>query len=184
MGHKLNFLLIETVEGLEDNFSSLIILLESSKQDDGILGFNEKLRVEDVENYKQSLVNQVASNSMKILIALDSKKVILCCMLKGSHQQTTSHIYDLQKGLIHPDYRSKGLLQQAFANIANVAKENNVELLTLDVREGTPAHKLWEKVGFTTFGILNDYSRYQGESYKGHFMNISVNALSENFFRR
>jgi ribosomal protein S18 acetylase RimI-like enzyme len=184
MDHKVNFLLIETVEELDDNFSSLIILLESSKQDDGILGFNEKLRVEDVEDYKQSLVNQVASNSMKILIARDSKKVILCCMLKGSNQHTTSHIYDLQKGLIHPDYRSKGLLQKAFANIANVAKANNVELLTLDVREGTPAHKLWEKVGFTTFGILNDYSRYQGESYKGHFMNISVNTLSENFFRR
>lgn len=184
MDHKVNFLLIETVVELEDNFSSLMILLESSKQDDGILGFNKKLRVEEVEGYKQSLVNQIASNSMKILIARDSQKVILCCMLKGSHQQTTRHIYDLQKGLIHPDYRSKGLLQQAFFNIANIAKENDVELLTLDVREGTPAHKLWEKVGFTTFGILNDYSRYKGESYKGHFMNMSVNTLSENFVRR
>lgn len=176
------FQLIERPEQLERVFSSLVYLLELSSSDEAILGLAEPLSDAQADGWRRDLCAQLDEGVLKILVAVDALgDVCLCCMLKGSRQDTTRHIYDLQKGFIRPDLRGSGLLPQAMLQIAKVAEANKVDVLTLDVRGGSPAHHLWKAIGFKTYGILNDYSRYAGKSYAGYYMSITTEALLEQF---
>ena len=42
------------------------------------------------------------------------------------------------------------------------------------MRAGTPAHKIWERMGFETWGVLPDYARAQGQVHVGHYMRQRV----------
>jgi len=178
----IQFLLIDQPQQLDRYFSSLVRLLELSIDDDAILGINQTLSDEAVEYYRSDLKKQIEAGTLKLMIAVnENEEVILNCLFKGSIQNTTKHIFDLQKGFIHPQYRHTGLLPKAMLFIAKTAKAQGVDVLTLDVRDGTPAHKLWKRVGFKTFGIMDDYSRYEGKSYHGHYMSMTTDALFEQF---
>lgn len=182
MSPSCRFLVIENRQQLETFFESMLSLLEMSAQDGAILGFQKKLTDKDAQSYKNDLMDQIQAGTLKLLIAhTDKNEVVLNCFLKGSLQDTTRHIFDLQKGFIHPDLRGTGLLPKAMLFIAKTAQENHVDVLTLDVRDGTPAHRLWKRVGFKTFGIMDDYSRYNGKSYLGHFMSIRTESLLKQF---
>lgn len=182
MNPSCTFLVIENRTQLELFFDSILNLLEMSTADGAILGFQKKLTETDANNYKSDLMDQIQGGTLKLLIAhTDSNEVVLNCFLKGSLQDTTRHIFDLQKGFIHPDLRGTGLLPKAMYFIAKTAKDHAVDVLTLDVRDGTPAHRLWKRVGFKTFGIMDDYSRYEGKSYLGHFMSIRTDDLLKQF---
>lgn len=178
----ITFYLLDNKNQFENHFDSLLELMEMSAGDDGILGFEKALDFQGSQNFKHDLCDQVAAGICKIIIAKDKQNnVVLSCLLKGSHQDTSKHIYDLQKGFIHPELRGSGLLPKAMCFIARVAMKNNVDVLTLDVRGNTKAHRLWQRVGFKTFGIMNDYARYNGKKYSGHYMSITTKELQERF---
>lgn len=59
-----------------------------------------------------------------------------------------------------------------------MARTLGIELLTLDVREGSRAHRLWSTLGFASFGVLNDYARVNGVSHRGHYMVQRVDDLA------
>jgi ribosomal protein S18 acetylase RimI-like enzyme len=182
MEPQVRFYVIEHPDQLQPLFASLSRLLELSATDDAILGIAKPLSAEQSQRWQSDLNAQLAEGVMKVLLAVDDQgEVCLCCMLKGSRQDTTRHIYDLQKGFIRPDLRGSGLLSQAMLHIANIARANGVDVLTLDVRGGSPAHRLWKAIGFRTYGILSDYSRYAGKSYAGYYMSITTEALLEQF---
>ncbi len=159
--------------------NNIIALIKLSSNDDAILGYTENTDLD--KNYFLALEEDVKNSRLKILIGLDQSEVILCCFLKRGQQDTNRHICDLQKGFIHPQWRGSGVLKITMLEIANRCLEYGVELLTLDVRENTKAHKLWAMYGFKTFGILRDYSRYKNKSYNGHFMVQSTKDLRERF---
>ena len=50
--------------------------------------------------------------------------------------------------------------------------------MTLDVRENTRAHKLWGRMGFVSFGVLEDYARVGETSHRGHYMTQRVSDLA------
>lgn len=170
MSDSLSYVLINSVELFSDYQQPLIELLKLSQADDAILGFDAGFDEQKASRYLSSLERDIASQVLQILVGVKNGTVVVCCFFKKSHQQTTRHICDLQKGMIHPHYRSQGLLEQTLAAIAQSCMAQGVELLTLDVRGGSKAHRIWNKCGFETYGILNDYSRYQGQSFDGHFM--------------
>ncbi|AJQ92335.1 GNAT family N-acetyltransferase [Gynuella sunshinyii] len=176
------FIILEKPEQLDLVYRSLIHLFELSSGDNAILGFENSFTEQDLQAYRRSLNDQLASGSIRILTAQTSKHdVILSCILKQNNQTTTRHVADLQKGFIHPDYRGTGVFNEAMYHIANYAIQRQIDLFTLDVREDSPAHRLWSKIGFITFGILPDYCRYRGRSYRGHYMHMQAKDLWNKF---
>ena len=80
------------------------------------------------------------------------------------------------------------LLAQAKSKIVEVdtaTAQSRIETggaLVLDVREGTRAHALWERFGFQTYGVLDDYARVNGQRFRGHFMSQTVASLKQRSF--
>lgn len=158
-------------------------LLSVTLKDDSILGFEESFFANEnlVDQYTEQIKSEINRSELVLLIATYQSEIIVCCTLKLNKQQTTSHICDLQKGLIHPEYRSKGLLEKSLAHIASYCIKQNIELLTLDVRTNSVGYKVWIKSGFYTYGELDDYCRFNGKSYSGCFMKQPTKALLEKF---
>jgi hypothetical protein len=69
-------------------------------------------------------------------------------------------------------------LRLALAEIVSRARELGVEQFELDVRENSRAHRLWQQMGFRTWGVMDDYARVNGCAYRGHYMRQSVDDLS------
>ncbi|WP_428244018.1 GNAT family N-acetyltransferase [Gynuella sp.] len=176
------FTILEKPEQLDLIYRSLIHLFELSSGDNAILGFENSFTEQELQVYRRSLNDQLVAGSIKILTAQTPEHdAILSCILKQSNQTTTRHVADLQKGFIHPNYRGTSAFSEAMYHIANYAIQHQIDLFTLDVREDSAAHRLWSKIGFMTFGILPDYCRYKGRSYRGHYMHMQVKDLWNKF---
>ena len=163
--------------------NSWIKLLSITLGDDSILGFDGTFFSNEilVNQYVEQIRFDIEKGNLVLLVSIYNDELIVCCTLKLSNQQTTRHICDLQKGLIHPEFRSKGLLEKALAHIAMFCTDENISLLTLDVRMNSIGHKVWVKSGFETYGELTDYCRFNGRSYSGCYMKQSTKTLFEKF---
>lgn len=53
-------------------------------------------------------------------------------------------------------------------------RELGVELVLLDVREGSAAEQVWKHMGFKVYGVLPDYSRVDGKSFAGVYMYMTT----------
>lgn len=151
-------------------------LLKSTSQDQNILGIGDDSDEKDMYDYLDHLKVIIKSNG-HLLIGTIKGKIVLTCLLKKQNLKTMSHSAELLKGAIDKNCRGKGFLKDAFRNIVDKSKEVGVSQLTLDVREDSPAHKLWRIWGFKSYGVLPDYARYQGKSFRGHYMYQSIEEL-------
>ena len=178
-----NFKFISNENAFDSIKNSWIKLLSITLKDDFILGFDDTFFSNEnlVNQYTEQIKSEINRGELVLLVATYENEIIVCCTLKFSKQQTTNHICDLQKGLIHPKYRRNGLLEKSLAHIASYCIEQNIELLTLDVRTNSIGHKVWVKSGFDTYGELDDYCRFDGKSYSGCFMKQPTKTLLEKF---
>lgn len=160
--------------------AAVVELINATVQDDGTLGFAEPLSAPAAEAFVDSVAQRVKSGSSHVLLAMDGERPVLFVILTPFATPNCRHIAELSKGVVHPDYRGRGFARRAFIELVKKARSLGVEQFVLDVREGTLAHKLWSKLGFRTFGVLEDYARVKDISYRGHYMVQSVQSLSRN----
>ncbi|MGR5109499.1 GNAT family N-acetyltransferase [Vibrio jasicida] len=170
MAKEIAYLLIDDLDTFSFYKKEILDLLLISKKDEAILGFDDSFNEGESQLYLKSLEEEVTTKRLYILIGLNECAIVVCCFLKQNHQKTTKHICDLQKGMIHPNIRSQGILQRTLAKIAEICLDKDIDLLTLDVRGSTKAHRIWERCGFEAYGVLQDYSRYNNKSFDGYFM--------------
>lgn len=152
-------------------------LLGSSADQDAILGIDDPDNAVAQEAFLNQLKQSLAGGG-QLLIGSVNGRLVVTCVLKPQCLPTTRHLAELQKGIIAPEYRGRGLLNDALKQITEKARQMGVSRLLLDVREGSPAHRLWHHWGFHTFGVLQDYAHHEGEVFAGHFMEQSVDDLS------
>lgn len=151
-------------------------LLEESVFDEGILGFEEKSLEEknsSYSKYKKKLEVDLDSDLLDILLVFQDStmtNLIATCQVKKSLQDTSKHISDIQKGIIQKKHRGTKVLNLMFLEVAKRCLSQGVELLTLDVRKNSRAHKMWIYYGFKQYGTLEDYSRFEKVKYEGSFL--------------
>ncbi|PAV25590.1 hypothetical protein CF392_10185 [Tamilnaduibacter salinus] len=167
------------VDGLADG---LWRLLGRTAGDDAILGIDDQSDGR-AQNALLDQLKQTLASGGHLLIGSDHGRLNVACVLKPQRLPTTSHLAELQKGVIAPEYRGQGLLPVALRQITDKARALDITRFVLDVRAGSPAHRLWQYWGFQTFGVLEDYAHHQGQVFAGHFMEQSVKDLADRVAR-
>lgn len=158
-------------------------LLGASADQDAILGIDDP----DNEHAQEAFLTQLKqalTSGAHLLIGSVHGRLVVACVLKPQCLPTTCHLAELQKGIIAPEHRGQGLLTCALKQITEKARQLGVTRLLLDVRDGSPAHRLWQHWGFRSFGVLEDYAHYNGRVHAGHFMEQSVDDLAIRVARR
>ena len=158
----------------ETECKAIIELVNSTVQDHGTLGYAQTLTTEQATAFCDDLRYRTQQNDIHVLLGTSGHLPAVMAILAPGSMPNTRHRAELCKGVVHPAFRGLGLPKLAFGALIERAEFLGVEQFVLDVREGTRAHALWQRFGFTDFGVLDDYARVDGTPYRGHFMQQSV----------
>ena len=136
-----------------------------------IIGFAEEISDEAAAAYIADLRANLDARKCRLLVISTAAGLLIgLCTLRRNLNPNNAHVADLAKGMIRETHRGGLVLPAAFHEIALKCEADGVEVVTLDVRAGTPAHKAWERFGFQTWGVMPDYARAQGAVHAGHYM--------------
>ena len=69
------------------------------------------------------------------------------------------HRAEVQKQMVHPDHRRRGVARQLMYALEQAARTSNRSLLLLDVRKDGPAESLYGKMGYVHVGDIPEYAR-------------------------
>lgn len=164
---------------IDDTLAADIVeLMRATSAGAPVIGFGKTIDDSEAVTYIRELRENLAAGKCRLLsIYAGASQLIGLCTLKRNLNPNNRHITDLAKGMIDERFRGAAVLPAAFYEIASQCELDGVELLTLDVRADTPAHRAWLKFGFESYGMLPDYARAGGQVFAGHFMMQPVSAL-------
>ncbi|MDQ2882576.1 MAG: GNAT family N-acetyltransferase [Actinomycetota bacterium] len=152
----------------------LAAMLAASVDDDGILGYARPPIAEESRAFVIDLEQMLDQGSGHVLIGTDSLGVVAMCVLSANAMPNCKHIAEVSKAYLVPRVRGTPAVFELANAVCEQAEQLGTDILTIDVRENSKAHRVWQRIGFTTYGILPDYSRVNGESFRGHYMWHSV----------
>lgn len=157
---------------------AIVALVDCAADDGGTLGYAQPISAKDSAAFVNSLRQRLSSGESHVLVGrADGGRLAFLVILTLNGMPNCRHRAELSKGIVHPDYRGRQCVQLAFSELVQRAAGLDVEQFVLDVREDSRAHRLWQHFGFESFGVLPDYARVQGVSYRGHFMAQPVASL-------
>lgn len=161
----------------EKIIDAIVSLVNCSTRDGGTLGYASPMAPDESERFVSSLQRRVMTGESHLLLGhVDSAPAFLA-VLTPSGMQNCRHRAELGKGVVHPLFRGRRLVEIAFRQLVEHAESLGIEQFVLDVREGSRAHVLWQRFGFSTYGVLDDYARVNGIRHRGHHMVQSVASL-------
>ncbi|CAL9411574.1 N-acetyltransferase family protein [Streptomyces sp. enrichment culture] len=153
-------------------------MLAASAADDGILGYAETPSDAQLEGFVTGVEQLVSGGGGHLLIGEDADGVAAMCVMKTNSMPNCRHLAEVMKAYLDPRVRGTSAVYQLVEQVCAKAADAGVETLTIDVREGSKAHRVWSRFGFTSYGVLDDYARVDGVSYRGHYMRHGVRELA------
>lgn len=175
---------IERSTEVSDVREELLSLVNESILEEGMIGYAKPLNKLESDDFIAGIARSVLSGNGRVLLIKDRQGPCGMAIFETSLSHNSRHVAILKRGFISPRARGGNLLAEALLAIVNKARALRVECLALDTREGSRAHQIWSHLGFQTWGIMPDYSRYGGVTYRGCFMSQTVDALEEQIVRR
>lgn len=131
--------------------SSYKIELMDSSHVEGVFEVS-KLSLSEAWNL-DSIEKELSNKLAKYLVALDGDKVIGFVGIWIVFDEG-----DITNIAVHPDYRKQGIGDLLMTNLISICKENNINSLTLEVRESNiPAQNLYKKHSFKEEGIRKNF---------------------------
>ena len=164
-----------TLDG--DVARAVVCLIDSTAVDGGTLGHAEPMTEAAAASFLGQLHRGLESGDTQLLLGLAGAVPTFMVMMTQSRMPNCRHTAELSKGVVHPQWRGRHLVEAAFQALVERAELSGVEQFLLDVREGSRAHALWQCFGFVSYGVLDDYARVGGRVRRGHYMAQSVQSL-------
>lgn len=135
-----------------------------------VLGYSEPLSDAESELVIAELRAALEKGAKSMLAIRRDGDMVGMALLTSNKMPNCQHIVELSKGIIRSDQQKSGIVKTAFREIARYCEEKDYALLTLDVREHSAPHKIWQGLGFQEYGRLEDYARVNEQSHPGVFM--------------
>ncbi|MBT2324121.1 GNAT family N-acetyltransferase [Variovorax paradoxus] len=154
----------------EDTCDDIISLIDMAVRDGGTLGYSNPLDPEEAEGFLANLERRVVAGEAHVLLGRAEGVAVMMAVLSLNGMHNCCHRAEISKGVVHPAFRGRRLVELALKKLVERAELFGVEQLVLDVREHSRAHALWTRFGFVTYGVLDDYARTGGQRFRGHFM--------------
>ncbi|MEF7614652.1 GNAT family N-acetyltransferase [Aquincola sp. MAHUQ-54] len=158
--------------------ASVVALVDCAAAGDrGTLGYASSMTAGQAQDFIAGLQRRVAAGDAHALYGQVGGMPAMSGVMALTAMPNCRHRAELSKGVIRPEFRGLRYLQMGLREMVRRAERLGVEQFVLDVREGSRAQALWKRLGFRTYGILDDYARVGGVRYNGHFMVQEVASL-------
>ncbi|MEJ6783882.1 GNAT family N-acetyltransferase [Aminobacter sp. Piv2-1] len=101
----------------------------------------------------------VADGTRLLLVAKKGGRIAGSVQLNGDMPPNQPHRAEVNKLLVHPDFRRSGIGRRLMAELEQRAAAAGRSLITLDTRSGDKAEPLYAGLGYRTVGIIPGFAR-------------------------
>lgn len=148
------------------------------------IGFAGPLTYSEGMRWMAGTARAVTNGDKHLLLFRDTDdKVVGHVLMTPNALPNCRHIGEISRTFVHPDYRGVSIVRMGLRSVLDRADQIGLEVIQLDVRDGTRIAKLWQALGFQVVGKMEDYARVNGESFPGLFMYQHVKVLRQRLER-
>ena len=136
----------------------LVALLQNSVNNGSSVGFLPPLTFQTAEEYWRETLDEVAHGKRILLVSSEADEVTGTVQLALAGKQNAPHRAEVQKLLVHTDFRHRGIALALMGAAEESARASGRTLLVLDTEQGSIAEKLYEKCEYKRAGIIPQYA--------------------------
>ena len=138
--------------------SLLVDLLHDALDDGASLGFLPPITGEEARSYWQGVVTALQGQSRLLFVAWTGDQIVGTVQIDLALKPNARHRAELMMLVVHRSARRQGIGRALIAAAEAAARERERTLLVLDVRRGDACEYLCQNCGFTTFGVVPNYT--------------------------
>ena len=150
--------MIKLHNDIADVQDELCHLLQACVDDGASIGFMAPLSREEALSYWHGVEAELAQGTKFLLNYYEGDTLAGSAQLSYSHKANAIHRGEIQKLLVAPAFRGKGIARALMNALEKEALARAKTLLILDTRKGDVAPILYENMGYTLFGEVPDYA--------------------------
>jgi ribosomal protein S18 acetylase RimI-like enzyme len=135
----------------------LVALLQDAVEDGASVGFILPLYDADAREYWLKLLPDITQGTRILLAAMDGERVAGSVQLELAQKPNGVHRAEVQKLLVHRDYRRQGLGEALMVAIEAAAREARRSLLVLDTA-GEAAKRLYRRLEWVEAGSIPQFA--------------------------
>ena len=143
--------------GEADVLPGLCGLLRACVDGGGSVGFMAPLEPARAERYWRGVLDGLGDN-LQLWVALVAGEVAGAVQLAPSAKDNSPHRADVQKLLVAPRHRGRGIASRLMAAAERHARVNGRWLLVLDTETGSAAESIYRHLGWQRAGEIPDYA--------------------------
>ncbi|MDX2077065.1 MAG: GNAT family N-acetyltransferase [bacterium] len=149
-----------TADDIPQHQEGLIALIQDAVADGASIGFIAPLSYDDANRYWNHVQKAVAGGEKAIFIALDTdtNRVAGSGQLENAFFPNGHHRAEVQKLLVHRDYRNQGIARTLLTHLEKHAMSINRWLLVLDTVRGSVAEGIYKRSGYIESGGIPEYA--------------------------
>lgn len=151
-------------------FSELVELLQDAVAGGASIGWNEPPSTKEARNYWTEVLEAVGRGERLLFVATDNHVCAGAIQLAISPRPNMRHRGQVQKLLVHSQYRRRGIGRALLTALESAAAARGIQLLLLEVPSGGPAEQLCRRCSFQLVGTVPGFTR----STKGTFEPVSI----------
>jgi GNAT superfamily N-acetyltransferase len=106
------------------------------------------------ESFYEGVVEKIANGGAILFVAFLDGEIAGTVQLNPESKPNQPHRADVSKLLVARGGRNRGVAQALMAALEETAKERGRTLLCLDTATGSPAERLYEKLGWQRLGVV------------------------------
>ena len=148
-----------TSEQVIDHLDEFTLMLCRTVDLGASIGWLAPLSPAEAAAYWRSVAAQVKRGDKIILAAQVQNRIVSTAQLALEPRENGNHRAEVQKLMVHPDWRRRGIARLLMQNLDAAARQAQRSLLVLDVRKGDPAETLYQKLGYVHAGDIPSYCR-------------------------
>jgi GNAT superfamily N-acetyltransferase len=124
------------------------------------VGYLAPFSREDARAAFERFVAEAERRDRVILAAFDGDRLVGTAQVVLAVPQNQPHRAEIARVLVHRDARRRGIAGLLMAAAEEVAQAEGRTLLVLDAVTGGDAARLYDRLGWTTVGVIPDYALY------------------------
>lgn len=137
--------------------TQLADLLQDAVNDDASVGFLAPLPVEIAQTYWNEVLSDLGAHLYLWISQVDGV-IVGTVQLACAARDNAKHRAEVQKLLVHSEYRGKGIASGLMRALEQFARENGRTLLVLDTQTGSAAEAIYRHLGWHEVGQIPDYA--------------------------
>lgn len=149
---------VKTAPSLE-LFAELVELVQDAVGGGASVGWTQVPTTKEARNYWTEVLEGAGRGERLLFVATDDHVCAGAVQLCFTHKQNGRHRGEVQKLLVHSQYRRRGIGQALMNALENAAAARGLTLLVLDTVSGSQPEQFYRRAGYEFSGTIPDFAR-------------------------